>query len=153
MSQAQTPVNPNPNPYPNPNKYRAPSSTPNAPPASEAHLNPDLAAPPARATVAADNSDPTATVVASTTTTAAGTLKRPREEDAEAGTSTDVPEAKRRVKATHDVLYRIVVPSKQIGKVIGRSGHRIQKIREDTKATIKIADAISVSRLISFPLF
>ncbi|KAL2478005.1 Poly(rC)-binding protein 4 [Forsythia ovata] len=74
-------------------------------------------------------------------------LKRPREEDASvdasADTSTDVPAPKRRVKATHDVIYRIVVPSRQIGKVIGRVGHRIQKIREDTKATIKIADAIS----------
>ncbi|XP_051129922.1 uncharacterized protein LOC127250601 [Andrographis paniculata] len=76
-------------------------------------------------------------------------LKRRREEDvdadaaAEATASTDVPEAKRRVKATYDVIYRIVVPSKQIGKVIGRAGHRIKRIREDTKATIKIADAIS----------
>lgn len=35
------------------------------------------------------------------------------------------------------------MPSRQIGKVIGKVGHRIQKIREDTKATIKIADAIS----------
>ena len=52
--------------------------------------------------------------------------------------------AKRRAKA-QDVLFRIVVPSKQIGKVIGREGCRIQKIREDTKATVKIADAVAVS--------
>ena len=76
------------------------------------------------------------------------TLKRPREDDSEAeaaGTSVDAPALKRRVKVTQDVLYRIVVPSRQIGKVIGRVGHRIQKIREDTKANIKIADAIAVS--------
>ncbi|XP_057979905.1 uncharacterized protein LOC131165822 isoform X1 [Malania oleifera] len=42
-----------------------------------------------------------------------------------------------------DVLFRIVVPSRQIGKVIGRVGSRIQKIREETRATIKIADAIA----------
>lgn len=105
------------------------------------NTNPD---PPASA--ASDNSGPSAAAVAT------ATLKRPREEDgtenAEAETPTDVPGAKRRVKATNDVMYRIVVPSKQIGKVIGRSGHRIQKIREDSKATIKIADAISVSKLI-----
>lgn len=40
-------------------------------------------------------------------------------------------------------MYRIVVPSRQIGKVIGKVGHRIQKIREETKATVKIADAIA----------
>lgn len=56
------------------------------------------------------------------------------------------PGSKRRAKA-QDVLFRIVVPSRQIGKVIGKEGHRIQKIREETKATIKIADAIAVSSL------
>lgn len=78
-------------------------------------------------------------------------LKRPRDEYSgaeEAGTSNDAPAAKRRVKVSQDVLYRIVVPSRQIGKVIGRVGHRIQKIREETKATIKIADAVVVSNLI-----
>ncbi|XP_021892758.1 RNA-binding KH domain-containing protein PEPPER-like [Carica papaya] len=49
---------------------------------------------------------------------------------------------KRQAKA-QDVLFRIVVPSRQVGKVIGQGGKRIQKIREDTKATIKIADAIA----------
>ncbi|KAK9911058.1 hypothetical protein M0R45_034982 [Rubus argutus] len=49
---------------------------------------------------------------------------------------------KRRAKA-QDVIFRIVVPSRQIGKVIGKEGCRIQKIREETKATIKIADAIA----------
>ena len=56
----------------------------------------------------------------------------------------DESAAKRRVKLAQDVLFRIVVPSRQIGKVIGKEGCRIQKIREDTKATIKIADAIAV---------
>lgn len=51
---------------------------------------------------------------------------------------------KRRAKA-QDVLFRIVVPSWQIGKVIGKEGCRIRKIREDTKATVKIADAVAVS--------
>lgn len=35
------------------------------------------------------------------------------------------------------------MPSSQIGKVIGKGGHRVQKVREDTKATVKIADAIT----------
>ncbi|KAL6965083.1 hypothetical protein U1Q18_036141 [Sarracenia purpurea var. burkii] len=55
----------------------------------------------------------------------------------------DVPPPKRRMKSALDILFRIVVPSKQIGKVIGKEGARIQKIREETKATIKIADAIA----------
>ncbi|XP_065859190.1 uncharacterized protein [Euphorbia lathyris] len=41
-----------------------------------------------------------------------------------------------------DVIFRIVVPARQIGKVIGKEGCRIQRIREDTKATIKIADSV-----------
>ena len=45
------------------------------------------------------------------------------------------------------MLFRIAVPSRQIGKVIGKEGSRIQKIQEETKATIKIADAIAVSCL------
>ncbi|XP_024032959.1 poly(rC)-binding protein 4 [Morus notabilis] len=49
---------------------------------------------------------------------------------------------KRRAKA-QDVLFRIVVPSSQIGKVIGKEGCRIRKIREDTRATVKIADAVA----------
>ncbi|XP_050386540.1 RNA-binding KH domain-containing protein PEPPER-like [Argentina anserina] len=49
---------------------------------------------------------------------------------------------KRRANA-QDVTFRVVVPSRRIGKVIGKEGCRIQKIREDSKATIKIADAIA----------
>ncbi|XP_031113991.1 poly(rC)-binding protein 4-like [Ipomoea triloba] len=77
------------------------------------------------------------------------TAKRRRDEDFaeatdEAGTSAEVvPPLKKRVKVSQDIVYRIIVPSKQIGKVIGKVGHRIQKIREETRATIKIADAIS----------
>ncbi|KAK9266144.1 hypothetical protein L1049_018939 [Liquidambar formosana] len=55
----------------------------------------------------------------------------------------DVPSPKRQAKSAQDVLFRIVVPSNQIGKVIGKEGSRIQKIREETRATIKIADAIA----------
>lgn len=146
MSQAQTPMNPR--------RNQAPFSTPNTPLESDAHLNPGTAPVLAKPTAVSDNSDLANTAVTSTTASIAGTLKRPREEDsADAGTSADVPEAKRREKASHDVIYRIVVPSRQIGKVIGRAGHRIQKIREDTQATIKIADAISVSRLMYISLF
>ncbi|XP_022734839.1 poly(rC)-binding protein 4-like isoform X2 [Durio zibethinus] len=70
------------------------------------------------------------------------TSKRRREEqDPSAAGETGESAPKRQAKA-QDVIFRIVVPSRQIGKVIGKGGHRIQKIREDTKATIKIADAI-----------
>ncbi|XVF79785.1 hypothetical protein PTKIN_Ptkin15bG0017400 [Pterospermum kingtungense] len=70
------------------------------------------------------------------------TAKRRREdEDPLAAGETGESAPKRQAKA-QDVIFRIVVPSKQIGKVIGKGGHRIQKIREDTKATIKIADTI-----------
>ncbi|KAL6494122.1 hypothetical protein OROGR_032031 [Orobanche gracilis] len=135
MSQAQTPANPS--PKPKPNQHPTPSSNPNPPPASMAPPDRDSAAPWDKVANAADYLGPSDTAVA--------TLKRQREEDAtggeEAGAS--VPPAKRRLKATHDLIYRIVVPARQIGKVIGRSGQRIQKIREDTKASIKIADAIS----------
>ncbi|KAK8630640.1 hypothetical protein V6N13_079425 [Hibiscus sabdariffa] len=70
------------------------------------------------------------------------TAKRRREEeDPTAVFDTGESAPKRQAKA-QDVIFRIIVPSKQIGKVIGKGGHRIQKIREHTKATIKIADAI-----------
>ncbi|XP_047943686.1 KH domain-containing protein At4g18375-like [Salvia hispanica] len=136
MSQAPTPVNPRRNPDPSP--------TTNTRLESDAHVNHVTASVLAKPTVLSDNSDLANTAVVSITESTAGTLKRPREEDSvEDGALVDLPEAKRRVKAAHDIIYRIVVPSRQIGKVIGRAGHRIQKIREDTQATIKIADAIS----------
>ncbi|XP_059633878.1 KH domain-containing protein At4g18375-like [Cornus florida] len=73
--------------------------------------------------------------------------KRPRDEGdaaaASGGTGIGAPSPKRQAKSTQDVLFRIVVPSRQIGKVIGKVGSRIQRIREETKATIKIADAVS----------
>ncbi|KAA8520458.1 hypothetical protein F0562_014714 [Nyssa sinensis] len=74
------------------------------------------------------------------------TAKRPRDDgeaSASGETGGDAPSPKRRVKSTLDVLFRILVPSRQIGKVIGKEGARIQKIREETKATVKIADAIA----------
>ncbi|XP_023005036.1 poly(rC)-binding protein 4-like isoform X1 [Cucurbita maxima] len=72
------------------------------------------------------------------------TGKRRREDDpiVPYSEAVDVLAPKRQAKA-HDVLFRIVVPSKQIGKVIGKVGCRIQKVREETKATIKIADAVA----------
>ncbi|EPS60551.1 hypothetical protein M569_14252 [Genlisea aurea] len=94
---------------------------------------------PVRSTLPSPNSDPRTEVVV----IPAVDSKRRREDDAAAENSGDLPVEKRRAKATHDVVYRIVVPPRQIGKVIGRAGNRIQKIREDAKATIKIADAIS----------
>lgn len=71
------------------------------------------------------------------------TVKRRREEGGEPADGSGI---KRRA-VSQDVIFRIVVPSRQIGKVIGKEGCRIQKIREETKATIKIADAIVVSSL------
>lgn len=146
MSQAPTPVNPRRNPDPSP--------TTNTRLESDAHVNHVTALVHAKPTAVSENSDLANTAVVSITESMAGTLKRPREEDSvEDGASAGLPEAKRRVKAAHDVIYRIVVPSRQIGKVIGRAGHRIQKIREDTQATIKIADAISVRRLMHVSVF
>ncbi|CAH1416078.1 unnamed protein product [Lactuca virosa] len=70
--------------------------------------------------------------------------KRYREEEFEGSlTCAELQPIKRRAVLGQDILFRILLPSKQIGKVIGRGGHRIQKIREETKATIKIADAIA----------
>ncbi|GAA0184052.1 RNA metabolism protein [Lithospermum erythrorhizon] len=79
------------------------------------------------------------------------TLKRRREEGQEESTTTDtaaaaeedVPAAKRRSRVEQEVVFRIVVAPRQIGKVIGRVGHRIKKIREETKATVKVADAVT----------
>ncbi|KAF6149903.1 hypothetical protein GIB67_008624 [Kingdonia uniflora] len=66
--------------------------------------------------------------------------KRTRHEEEEESV---LPSPKRKA-TSNNVLFRIVVPSKQIGKIIGKQGSRIQKIREETKATIKIADAIAL---------
>ena len=71
------------------------------------------------------------------------TGKRRRDEEA-LGAGVSEQSAAKRAKG-QDVIFRIVVPSRQIGKVIGKEGCRIQRIREETKATIKIADAIAVS--------
>lgn len=70
--------------------------------------------------------------------------KRRREDEAPGTIVSADQSAAKRVKG-QDVIFRIVVPSRQIGKVIGKEGCRIQKIREETRATIKIADAIAVS--------
>ncbi|XP_031501532.1 flowering locus K homology domain-like [Nymphaea colorata] len=44
---------------------------------------------------------------------------------------------------SRDIIFRIVVPSVQIGRVIGVKGSQIRRIREETRATIKIADAVT----------
>lgn len=49
--------------------------------------------------------------------------------------------AKRRAMAT-DVSFRLLVPSTDLGKVIGTHGARVQQLREDTGAHINIGDAI-----------
>ena len=70
--------------------------------------------------------------------------KRRREDEAP-GTAVSAEQSAAKRARGQDVIFRIVVPSRQIGKVIGKEGFRIQKIREETRATIKIADAIAVS--------
>ncbi|XP_004492878.1 uncharacterized protein [Cicer arietinum] len=67
--------------------------------------------------------------------------RRREEEDLATAASAELSTAKR--AKGQDVIFRIVVPSRQIGKVIGKEGCRIQKIREETRANIKIADAIA----------
>lgn len=74
--------------------------------------------------------------------------RRREEEDLATAASAELSTAKR--AKGQDVIFRIVVPSRQIGKVIGKEGCRIQKIREETRANIKIADAIAVSYLFFF---
>nr|XP_043628804.1 poly(rC)-binding protein 4-like [Erigeron canadensis] len=69
--------------------------------------------------------------------------KRRREDDQPSVTAAEAQPTKRRAVLGQDILFRILLPSKQIGKVIGKGGHRIQKIREDSKANIKIADPIA----------
>lgn len=114
----------------------------------EIALNPNRNPPP---TGAPPSSSSVISRLSNEDTNRSATAKRPREEYAAAATDEagfpgdDVPPLKKRVKVSQDVVYRIVVPSRQIGKVIGKGGHRIQKIREETKATIKVADAIAVS--------
>ncbi|KAH9300057.1 hypothetical protein KI387_011640 [Taxus chinensis] len=49
----------------------------------------------------------------------------------------------KRVARARDVVFRIVVPSREIGKVIGKQGAKIKIIREETCANIKIADPIA----------
>ncbi|KAK1285241.1 KH domain-containing protein [Acorus calamus] len=56
----------------------------------------------------------------------------------------DENEPKRRAETVpKEVIFRIVVPPTQIGRVIGAGGGQIQRIREETRAAIKIADAVT----------
>lgn len=79
-----------------------------------------------------------------------GSRKRPRDADFsgdELWRDADNHLSSKRRSGSHDVLFRILVPSRQIGRVIGKEGSRIRRIREETHATIKIADAVSVSSI------
>lgn len=49
----------------------------------------------------------------------------------------------KRPTTDRDVLFRLLVPSNRIGKVIGKQGMRIKQLREETGARIKIADPLS----------
>ncbi|KAI3919083.1 hypothetical protein MKW98_016636 [Papaver atlanticum] len=80
--------------------------------------------------------------------------KRNREQGEEAeeigeGDSHQSPKRSRRNGSSssssfnESVVFRIVVPCWQIGRVIGKQGCRISQIRQHTKANIKIADSIS----------
>ncbi|KAJ7535180.1 hypothetical protein O6H91_12G021800 [Diphasiastrum complanatum] len=63
--------------------------------------------------------------------------KRPAEDsEAEAGSA-------KRVAKTPEVVFRLLVPSGKIGKVIGKQGTQIKQLREETTARIKIPDTMS----------
>ncbi|MCO5591241.1 hypothetical protein L7F22_045224 [Adiantum nelumboides] len=44
-----------------------------------------------------------------------------------------------------DIVYRLLVPSAKMGRVIGKQGMRIRELRETSGAQIKITDPLSVS--------
>ncbi|VAH16649.1 unnamed protein product [Triticum turgidum subsp. durum] len=41
-----------------------------------------------------------------------------------------------------ETVYRILCPGKKIGGVLGRGGHVVKALREETKAKIRVADSI-----------
>lgn len=41
-----------------------------------------------------------------------------------------------------ETVYRILCPGKKIGSVLGRGGHIVKALREETKAKIRVADSI-----------
>ncbi|KAJ6804516.1 RNA-binding KH domain-containing protein isoform X1 [Iris pallida] len=68
--------------------------------------------------------------------------KRRREEIGSGSVADDTPPPKRSAAAAAgDVVLRVVVPPNRIGGVIGKGGARIQQIRAETGAGIKIVDA------------
>ncbi|XP_076894391.1 flowering locus K homology domain-like isoform X1 [Bidens hawaiensis] len=80
----------------------------------------------------------------STAASPAPSAKRCREDtNSNDQSANQVQAIKRRAVLSQDIIFRILLPSKEIGKVIGKGGHRIQKIRDETKANIKIADAVA----------
>lgn len=73
--------------------------------------------------------------------------KRRREEEDDEKDDDEEEVGKRfpakRAAEGRDIVFRIVVASNKIGKVIGKQGRKINQLREDTGARIKIADPVT----------
>eukprot|EP00249_Psilotum_nudum_P007289 c20451_g1_i1 orf=125-1213(+) len=63
-------------------------------------------------------------------------LKRPLEADFEDGAG-----AVKRHAASREIIFRLLVSSRRVGKIIGKEGARIRNLREETGAQITITDA------------
>uniref|UniRef100_A0A0C9S1P1 TSA: Wollemia nobilis Ref_Wollemi_Transcript_25054_1622 transcribed RNA sequence n=1 Tax=Wollemia nobilis TaxID=56998 RepID=A0A0C9S1P1_9CONI len=72
-----------------------------------------------------------------------GSVSRKRARDDDEYEGEEETRAKRAARASSDVVFRIVVPSREIGKVIGKQGAKIKQLREETGARIKIADPVT----------
>ncbi|KAH7447063.1 hypothetical protein KP509_01G089600 [Ceratopteris richardii] len=59
------------------------------------------------------------------------------------GESAPGPAKRPAIAAPSDIIYRLLVPSSKIGRVIGKQGARIRELRETSGAQIKIADPLS----------
>ncbi|XP_024518653.1 flowering locus K homology domain isoform X1 [Selaginella moellendorffii] len=66
-------------------------------------------------------------------------------EDGGSGISIGAGPATKRAVKTPDVLFRLLVPAGKIGKVIGKKGSQIKKLRDETGAHIKIADPMNTT--------
>jgi len=73
--------------------------------------------------------------------------KRRREEEDDEEDDEEEKVGKRfrakRAAESRDIVFRIVVASNKIGRVIGKQGRKINQLREDTGARIKIADPVT----------
>lgn len=71
--------------------------------------------------------------------------RRHEEEDDEEDEEEKVGKGFRAKRADRgkEIVFRIVVASNKIGKVIGKQGSKINQLREDTGARIKIADPVT----------